>query len=121
VHADVRRVALPRRLVDAGDLELVFGQGDSLDFWRDAGDPQTSFVPPYTGTEVRLDDASGQTGLRQELYFMPYVRQLRSGGNEYLLITTEIVQSVNGDAGKRGIHVDFVIGIPVEQERIVIQ
>jgi hypothetical protein len=52
---------------------------------------------------------------------MPYVRELRSGGNEYLLITTEIISSVNGDASKRGIHVDFVIGIPVEQERIVIQ
>jgi len=104
------------------DLAQVFGDSDSLDYWRDAGDPQSAFVPPYTGTEVRLDDASGQTGLRQQLYFMPYVRQLRGGGGrEYLLITTEIVQSVNGDAGKRGIHVDFVIGIPVEQERIVIQ
>jgi hypothetical protein len=52
---------------------------------------------------------------------MPYVRQLRGGGHEYLLITTEILHSVNGDRSKRGIHVDFVIGIPVEQQRIVIQ
>jgi hypothetical protein len=49
------------------------------------------------------------------------VRRLRNGGHEYLLITTEVISSVNGDASKRGIHVDFVIGIPVEQERIVIQ
>jgi hypothetical protein len=52
---------------------------------------------------------------------MPYARQLGDGSKEYLLITTEIVQSVNGDARKRGIHVDFVVGIPVEQERLVIQ
>ena len=52
---------------------------------------------------------------------MPYVRELRSGGSEYLLITTEIVSRVNGDASKRGIHVDFVIGIPLQQENIVIR
>jgi hypothetical protein len=55
------------------------------------------------------------------MYFMPYVRRLADGSREYLLITTEIVESVDGDANKRGIHVDFVIGIPMEQERIVIQ
>ncbi|NYE62584.1 hypothetical protein FHW58_003803 [Duganella sp. 1224] len=103
------------------DLDLIFGDSDGVDYWRDAGDPETPFMPPFTGTEVRLDDASGGTGLRQDLYFMPYVRELRGGGHEYLLITTEIIHSVNGDASKRGIHVDFVIGIPVEQQRIVIQ
>jgi hypothetical protein len=107
--------------LDENDLGLVFGEGEGIDYWRDAGDPQAEFVTPFSGTETRLDDASGRLGLRQEMYFMPYVRQLRSGGHEYLLITTEIISSVNGDASKRGIHVDFVIGIPVEQERIVIQ
>jgi hypothetical protein len=103
------------------DLELIFGTSDGVDYWRDAGDPEVSYMPPFTGTEVRLDDASGGSGLRQEMYFMPYVRELRSGSHEYLLITTEIIHSVNGDHSKRGIHVDFVIGIPVEQQRIVIQ
>jgi hypothetical protein len=107
--------------MDDADLDLVFGAADGIDYWRDAGNPDTAFIAPFTGTEVRLDDAGGRQGLRQELFFMPYARQLRSGGKEYLLITTEIIHSVNGDAGKRGIHVDFVIGIPVEQERIVIQ
>jgi hypothetical protein len=110
------------QLADLGlDLELVFGANEGVDYWRDAGDPEVAYMPPFTGTETRLDDASGNTGLRQEMYFMPYVRELRSGGHEYLLITTEIIHSVNGDHGKRGIHVDFVIGIPVEQQRIVIQ
>jgi hypothetical protein len=107
--------------MDEADLELAFGEQDGITFWRDAGDPDTAFIAPFHGTEVRLDDAGGRQGLRQEMYFMPYVRQLRGGGKEYLLITTEIINSVNGDASKRGIHVDFVIGIPVEQERIVIQ
>jgi hypothetical protein len=107
--------------LDESDLDLVFGDEDGIDYWRDAGDPEAEFVTPFSGTETRLDDASGRLGLRQEMYFMPYVRELGSGGHEYLLITTEIIGSVNGDASKRGIHVDFVIGIPVEQERIVIQ
>lgn len=115
------RVQLAADGMDEADLELVFGQQDGLDFWRDAGNPDAAFIAPFRGTEVRLDDAGGRQGLRQDMFFMPYVRQLRNGGKEYLLITTEIVHSVNGDAGKRGIHVDFVVGIPVEQERIVIQ
>ena len=107
--------------LDDADLDLIFGNRDGVDYWRDAGDPRVEFVKPFSGTETRLDDASGRLGLRQEMYFMPYVRQLPGGGREYLLITTEIINSVNGDASKRGIHVDFVIGIPVEQERVVIQ
>jgi len=108
-------------LLDESDLDLVFGHDHGIDYWRDAGDPAAEFIAPFQGSEVRLDDASGQHGLRQELYFMPYARTLRGGGTEYLLITTEIVRSVNGDASKRGIHVDFVIGIPLELERIAIQ
>jgi hypothetical protein len=106
--------------LDANALEAVFGEADHLDFRRDAGSPDEAFVAPFRGTETRIDDAGGIHGLKQELYFMPYVRALAGGGQEYLLITTEIVSSVDGDTSKRGIHVDFVIGIPVEQERVVI-
>ncbi|WP_075791669.1 DUF2491 family protein [Massilia putida] len=108
-------------MLDAAGLETVFGTADRLDYTCDAGAPDAQFVAPFHGRETRIDDAGGMRGLRQEMYFMPYVRQLADGSREYLLITTEIVESVDGDAGKRGIHVDFVIGIPVEQERIVIQ
>jgi len=107
--------------LDAADLQLVFGAGDGLDYWRDGGDPDLAFLPPYAGSATRIDDAAGQRGLRQDIYFMPYVRQLGGGGNEYLLITTAILTSVNGDRSRRGIHVDFVIGIPLEQQRLVIQ
>lgn len=106
---------------DSAVLATAFGEQEALDFERDVGDPNAGFVPPFTGTETRIDEASGMQGLKQELYFMPYARQLGDGSKEYLLVTTEILQSVNGDARKRGIHVDFVVGIPVEQERLVIQ
>jgi hypothetical protein len=108
-------------MLDPASLETVFGSADRVDYTRDAGAPDTQFVTPFKGRETRIDDAEGVHGLRQEMVFMPYVRQLADGSREYLLITTEIVESVDGDTGKRGIHVDFVIAIPVEQERIVIQ
>jgi hypothetical protein len=108
-------------MLDAATLETVFGASNRLDYTRDAGAADAQFVAPFKGRETRIDDAAGMHGLRQEWYFMPYVRPLADGTREYLLITTEIVESVDGDTAKRGIHVDFVIGIPVEQERIVIQ
>jgi hypothetical protein len=108
-------------MLGAQELATVFGESDRVDYTRDAGGAEAQFVTPFKGRETRIDDAAGQHGLRQDMYFMPYVRQLADGSREYLLITTEIVESVDGDANKRGIHVDFVIGIPMEQERIVIQ
>lgn len=106
-------------MLDEASLATVFGDSERLDYARDAGGD--AFVQPFKGREIRIDDARGVHGLRQELYFMPYVRALADGGREYLLITTEVIESVDGDSSKRGIHVDFVIGIPMEQERIVIQ
>jgi hypothetical protein len=107
-------------MLDEAALASAFGDSERLDYVRDAGDSST-FVQPFKGIEIRIDDARGVHGLRQELYFMPYVRELAGGGREYLLITTEIIESVDGDTSKRGIHVDFVIGIPLEQERVLIQ
>jgi hypothetical protein len=102
------------------DLQTIFGGDDTIDYYRDAGDPEQDFLAPFAGSEIRLDDATGQQGLKQEVYFMPYKREVK-GHTEYLFITTEIVQSKNGDASQREIHVDFMIGLPVELERIVIQ
>jgi hypothetical protein len=48
--------------LDEADLDLVFGDSDGVDYWRDAGDPEAEFVTPFSGTETRLDDASGHTG-----------------------------------------------------------
>jgi len=101
------------------DLRTVFGAEEALEYWRDAGSPEQEFIPPFQGSETRLDDAQGITGVRQELYYMPYKRVL-GDGVEYLFITTEIVQSQDGDSHKREMHVDFMIGIPVAPERISI-
>lgn len=108
-------------MLSPADLATVFGELDRIDYARDAGARDAAFVSPFRGQEVRIDDAQGKHGLRQQLVFMPYVRQLAGGEREYLLITTEIIDSVDGDASRRGIHVDFVIGIPMEPERIVVQ
>ncbi|MGW8389576.1 DUF2491 family protein [Pseudoduganella sp. HUAS MS19] len=121
LHFSLWRSQLEESGADGAVLATAFGDRQALDFERDAGAPDAGFVPPFRGTETRIDEASGMQGLKQELYFMPYARQLGDGSKEYLLVTTEILQSVNGDASKRGIHVDFVVGIPVEQERLVIQ
>jgi hypothetical protein len=107
--------------IDEAELAVIFGDSDRLDYVRDAGGRDAAFVRPFSGKETRIDEASGMQGLKQEMYYMPYVRDLAGGGSEYLIITTEIIASVNGDTSRRGIHVDFVIGIPVEQERIVLQ
>jgi hypothetical protein len=106
--------------VDNADLDIVCGDSDRIDYRRDVGDPAQDFIAPFTGVEMRVDDANGEHGLEQSLYFMPYVRELNSG-REYLLITTEIVKSRDGDASRRSIHVDFMIGIPLEAERVLIQ
>jgi hypothetical protein len=103
------------------ELANAFGDNDQITYARDAGAHDAAFVQPFTGKEIRIDDAQGMKGLKQQLYFMPYVRELAGGGREYLLITTEIIDSVDGDTTRRGIHVDFVIAIPIEQERITVQ
>jgi hypothetical protein len=103
------------------ELANAFGDNDQITYARDAGAQDAAFVQPFTGKEIRIDDAQGMKGLKQQLYFMPYVRELADGGREYLLITTEIIDSVDGDTTRRGIHVDFVIAIPIEQERITVQ
>ena len=112
------------QLLDLGvgesELDIVFGDSDRIEYRRDAGDPEQDFIAPFCGVETRVDDADGAHGLEQKLYFMPYVREL-GGSREYLLITTEIVKSRDGDTSRRSIHVDFMIGIPLEQERVQIQ
>lgn len=102
------------------DLYAAFYDEDAIDYRRDAGDPDQEFLAPFTGSETRLDDAKGEHGLKQEIYYMPYRREIK-GNVEYLFITTELVQSKNGDTNKRDIHVDFMVGIPVDLARLQIQ
>ncbi len=105
---------------DAADLDKVFGSRDSLIYQRDIGDYAQAFIPPLQGTEIRIDDAKGEHGLRQQVVFMPYRRELSATADkpEILWISTETLQSQNGDSSRRSIHVDFTIAIPLAHERV---
>jgi hypothetical protein len=120
LHFSLYRFQLEDLGYGEADIYAAFGEDESIEYHRDAGDPEQEFVQPFVGSEIRLDDALGEQGLKQEIYFMPYRRSIRDV-HEYLFITTEVVQSKDGDASQREIHVDFMVGVPVEIERLLIQ
>lgn len=105
---------------DSADLDKVFGARDSLIYQRDIGDYAQSFIPPLQGTEIRIDDAKGEHGLRQDVVFMPYRRDLSATADkpEMLWISTETLQSQDGNRLRNRIHVDFTIAIPLDHERV---
>lgn len=114
--------------MDEADIAGIFADTDSLLYQRDVGSTEQDFLAPFHGVETRIDDALGRQGLKQDIVFMPYSRQLGGehggelgGQREILLIFTEIIESADGDRSKRGIYVDFMIAIPVELERLVVQ
>lgn len=107
--------------LDPALIEAAFGEAEGLEYTRCAGDETVDFIAPYSGVENRIDDRSGETGLRQDIVFMPYRRTLPTGQEEQLLISTEIVRDRNGDAGAREIHVDFMVGLVLTKEGVVVQ
>lgn len=102
-------------------LDDVFAGADCIEYVRSAGEQSIEFVAPYQGIENRIDDRSGEHGLQQEVVFMPYERTLAGGVVEKLVIATEIVKDRDGDAGAREIHVDFMIGLTLAKEDVMIQ
>ena len=105
----------------APTLKDAFGEVGSLEFQRCAGDSSIEFVAPFSGTENRIDDSTGEHGLHQKIVFMPYRRLLAGGSEEQLLVETEIVTDRNGDASQREIHVDFMIGLVLSALDVVVQ
>lgn len=105
--------------MSSSKIEQAFGDAETLDYQRDAGDSQLEFVAPFKGIEVRLDDPTGTKGLQQELYFMPYRRE-SAHYVEYLLISTEVVTRINDNENPCDIHVDFMVGLPLDVERLTI-
>lgn len=89
-------------------------------FYRAIDGFNENFLAPLRGKEVRIDDKNGDTGLEQEIYYMPYHRCLTSDLNEHLVISTEIINSKDGEDTCE-IHVDLMIGIPLEISRLTIQ
>lgn len=108
-------------LCEEAALDAVFGGEDQVEYVRSVGSGSVEFVAPYQGIENRIDDKTGEHGLQQEVVFMPYERTLDGGAIEKLLISTEIVKDRDGDAGAREIHVDFMVGLSLTKEDVMIQ
>ena len=106
---------------DEARLSATFIDQESVVYQRDIGDSELDFVAPIRGVETRIDNAAGTQGLQQQIIFMPYSRVLGGEQREILLISTEIIESEHGDRAKHGIYVDFMIGIPIDVERLVVQ
>lgn len=105
---------------DEKTLSAIFGEAATVDYTRDAGDPNQDFVAPFEGKETRINDKFGSAGLEQHVHFMPYRREI-GDAREYLLVSTNIVESRDGDRSKREINVDFIIGIPLLKDKVVVQ
>lgn len=104
------------------DLHAAFGGAEAIEYWRDAGDPEEEFIPPFIGSETRVEDTQGILDLKPQIYYMPYRRKIPgdNGQLEYLFITTEVDNS-QGGGGKCDMQVDFMVGIAVELEQMAIQ
>lgn len=86
------------------------GNKNELVYDRAIGDGD--YHLPIQGVENRIDDAVGDTGMRQNLWCMPHVRTLEAGLQEHLFISLEEMSTRNGNR-VRDVHVDFMIGIPL--------
>lgn len=93
-------------------IDALLDGAETLDFERDTPVDDT-YVRPYTGVENRLDDPTGMKGMRQKLHFMPYLRELPGGNRENLLISFEVVESIDGVAS-RSVQVNFLVGLTLE-------
>lgn len=108
------------------------GEAGAVEYHRAWADSSEAYSLPFYGNEERIDDCAGLTGLKQNVIYAPYVRNLSSdisGGSleEHLSICTEISSSTSGTnfnvdnlGSIKSIHVDFMVGIPLELSRIQI-
>jgi hypothetical protein len=55
--------------------------------------------------------------MRQNVHFMPYERTLPDGNEERLLISFEVVESLDGQ-DKPQVHIDFMVGINLDPLKV---
>lgn len=97
-------------------IAALLNGAEALDYQRDT--PVTDdYVRPYAASESRLDDPTGMKGMHQKMHFMPYVRTLPDGNREQLLISFEVVESVDGQRAPE-VHVDFLVGLTLEPQKL---
>lgn len=100
-------------------LNSAFGSDNELPYQRMTPSKE-EYVQPFEGIEKRIDDRHGNTGLNQKILFMPYARELVHKAKELLFISTEFLNTQNGE-NKESVHVDFVIGITLSQNDVIFQ
>ncbi len=71
---------------------------------------------PLHGLEKRIDDSQGINGSCQEIWYVPYTRDV-NGYTEHLFISLEVMQSRNGES-VRDVHVDFMVGMPLNESML---
>ncbi|KVP17118.1 DUF2491 family protein [Burkholderia ubonensis] len=102
--------------MNSDQIAALLNGAETLDYQRDT--PVTDeYIRPYTAVENRLDEPTGMKGMRQKMHFMPYVRTLPDGNKENLLISFEVVDSVDG-ARAPSVHVDFLVGLTLEPMKL---
>ena len=99
----------------ASRIATLLGGTDALHFTRDT--PGGNYVKPFTARENRLDDPIGEKGTSKRVSFMPYVRALKDGGQERLLISFEFVETMDGHAAPAA-YVDFMAGIALDRHKV---
>jgi hypothetical protein len=97
-------------------VETLLAGAETLDFERDTP-VDDDYIRPFTAVENRLDDPTGMKGMHQKMHFMPYVRELPDGTRENLLISFEVVESVDGTRAP-AVHVDFLVGLTLEPMKL---
>ena len=98
-------------------LDKVFKNMDNLTYSREIG--EGDYVAPIDCREVRMDSADRESGMEQKTNFMLYSRMLDSNVKEFLWISLEAEQTKNGNSSNE-VHVDFMVGLKVDNKRISI-
>ena len=98
-------------------LDKVFKNMDNLTYSREIG--EGDYVAPMSGLETRMDSADKEEGVEQKTNFMLYSRVLDNKEKEFLWISLEAEQTRNGITSNE-VHVDFMVGLNVNKNRISI-